>query len=43
MIFGKFDERNMNSQPRPVESRPDFRKVVSPAPVVVLPDVPKPE
>ncbi|MGB7553516.1 MAG: PIN domain-containing protein [Candidatus Korobacteraceae bacterium] len=43
MIFGKFDERNVNSQPRPVESRPDFRKVPPPAPAVVVPDIPKPE
>ncbi len=43
MIFGKFDERNMNPQQRPIESRPDFRKVAPPAPAVVVPETPKVE
>jgi uncharacterized protein YacL len=44
MIFGKFDERNMSPPPRPLEPRPDFRKVQSvPAPAVVVPETPKPE
>ncbi len=44
MIFGKFDDRNMNSQSRPTEPRPDFRKVTAPpAPAVVVPETPKEE
>jgi uncharacterized protein YacL len=44
MIFGKFDERNMNVSSRPIEPRPDFRKPVPPpAPAVVVPETPKPE
>jgi uncharacterized protein YacL len=43
MIFGKFDERTTTIA-RPVEARPDFRKVASPpAPAVVVPETPKTE
>ena len=44
MIFGKFDERTMSVPARPLESRPDFRKVVpTPAPAVVVPETHKAE
>ena len=44
MIFGKFDERTMSVSVRPIEPRPDFRKVAPPpAPAVVVPETHKPE
>jgi hypothetical protein len=44
MIFGKFDERTMSVAARPIEPRPDFRKVVpTPAAAVVVPETHKPE
>jgi uncharacterized protein YacL len=43
MIFGKFDERTINAQARPLESRPEFRKPVPSAPAVVVPETPKTE
>jgi uncharacterized protein YacL len=44
MIFGKFDERTMSVAVRPIEPRPDFRKVASPpAAAVVVPETHKPE
>jgi uncharacterized protein YacL len=44
MIFGKFDERTVSVAARPIEPRPDFRKVASaPAPAGVVPETHKPE
>ncbi len=44
MIFGKFDERNPNASPRPIEPRPDLRKAApAPVPAVVVPEAPKAE
>jgi uncharacterized protein YacL len=44
MIFGRFDERTVSVAPRPIEPRPDLRKVVSaPVPAVVVPETHKPE
>ncbi len=43
MIFGKFDERSATIA-RPVEARPDFKKVASaPVAAAVVPEAPKPE
>jgi uncharacterized protein YacL len=44
MIFGKFDERSVSAPARPIEPRPDFKKVASPpVPAVVVPETPKHE
>jgi hypothetical protein len=44
MIFGRFDERSVSVAPRPIEPRPDFKKVASaPVPAVVVPETHKPE
>ena len=44
MIFGKFDERSVSAPARPIEPRPDLRKVVSaPVPAVAVPEAHKPE
>jgi uncharacterized protein YacL len=44
MIFGRFDERTVSVAPRPIEPRPDLRKVApQPVPAVVVPETHKPE
>ena len=42
MIFGKFDERAMMGQPRPIDSRSDLRKP-APVPAAAVTEVVKPE
>ena len=44
MIFGRFDERTVSVATRPIEPRPDLRKVAAPpVPAVVVPETHKPE
>ena len=44
MIFGRFDERSVSVAARPIEPRPDLRKVAPPpVPAVAVPETHKPE